>query len=123
MESQKELIAKAKMGNSMRLGTYTAVLKKGTVARAAYGTDTVDERHRHRFEVNNAYVADLEKAGLVFSGTSPDGHLMEIVELPQKEHPFFLGTQFHPEFQANPLHPHKLFSAFINAAIKRTKGK
>ncbi len=123
MESQKELIAKAKMGNSMRLGTYTAALKKGTVARAAYGADSVDERHRHRFEVNNAYVADLEKAGLVFSGTSPDGHLMEIVELPQKEHPFFLGTQFHPEFQANPLRPHPVFSAFIKAAITRSKGK
>lgn len=123
MESQKENVAKAKMGGSMRLGTYPAALKKGTTARTVYGTDTIMERHRHRFEVNNAYVPALEKAGLVFSGMSPDGHLMEIVELPQKEHPFFFGTQFHPEFQARPLDPHPVFSAFIKAAIMRSKGR
>ena len=123
MESQKELIKKGKYGGSMRLGTFPAVLKKGTIARTAYGADTVDERHRHRFEVNPAYIESLEKAGLVFSGRSPDGHLMEIAELPQKEHPFFLGTQFHPEFQASPLKPHPIFSAFIKAAIARGKGK
>ncbi len=123
MESQKEQIKNKRMGGSMRLGTYPAVLKKGTIARTAYGEDIIEERHRHRFEVNPAYVEALEKAGLVFSGKSPDGTLMEIAELPQKEHPFFLGTQFHPEFQANPLYPHKLFTAFIKAAIIRGKGK
>ncbi len=119
MESQKELIKKGKMGGSMRLGSFPAVLKKDTIAQTAYGTDTIDERHRHRFEVNPAYIEPLEKAGLVFSGRSPDGHLMEIAELPKKEHPFFLGTQFHPEFQANPLNPHPIFTAFIKAAIAR----
>ncbi len=121
MESQKELIKKEKMGGSMRLGSFPAVLKKGTIARTAYGADTVEERHRHRFEVNPAYIERLEKAGLVFSGKSPDGHLMEIAELPVSKHPFFLGTQFHPEFQANPLHPHPIFTAFVRAAIVRSK--
>ncbi len=123
MESQKELIKKGKMGGSMRLGSFLAVLKKGTIAHTAYGADTVEERHRHRFEVNPAYIEPLEKAGLVFSGQSPDGHLMEVAELPKKEHPFFLGTQFHPEFQANPLKPHPLFTAFIKAAITHGKKK
>ncbi len=122
MESQKELIQKGKMGGSMRLGSFSAVLKKGTIARTAYGADMVEERHRHRFEVNPAYIEPLEKAGLVFSGKSPDGHLMEIAELSKKDHPFFLGTQFHPEFQANPLKPHPIFTAFIKEAIKRGKG-
>lgn len=121
MEGQKENLEKGNMGGSMRLGSYAAILKKGTIARAAYGTDNVIERHRHRFEVNQAYVERLEKAGLVFSGTSPDGSLMEIAELPKSTHPFFLGTQFHPEFQANPLHPHPIFSAFIKATIERKK--
>ncbi len=123
MESQKELIKKGKMGGSMRLGSFPAVLKKGTIAHSAYGADIIDERHRHRFEVNPAYIESLEKAGLVFSGTSPDGHLMEIAELPKKDHPFFLGTQFHPEFQANPLKPHPIFTAFIKSAIVREKGR
>ncbi len=123
MESQKEFIKKGKMGGSMRLGSFPAVLKKGTIAVTSYGTDKIDERHRHRFEVNPAYVERLEAAGLVFSGKSPDGTLMEIAELSTKDHPFFLGTQFHPEFQANPLRPHKLFTAFIKAAITRSKGK
>ncbi|MBI3634546.1 MAG: CTP synthase [Candidatus Yonathbacteria bacterium] len=121
MESQKENLQNRKMGGSMRLGTYPAVLKKGTIAHSAYGADKIEERHRHRFEVNPAYIEKLEKAGLVFSGTSPDGTLMEIAELPKKDHPFFLGAQFHPEFQAHPLHPHKLFTAFIKAAIVRNK--
>ncbi len=121
MESQKELIKKGEMGGSMRLGSFPAVLKKGTIAHIAYGTDTVDERHRHRFEVNPVYIEPLEKAGLVFSGKSPDGTLMEIAELTKKDHPFFLGTQFHPEFQASPLKPHPIFSAFIRAAITRSK--
>ncbi|MEK7460329.1 MAG: CTP synthase [Patescibacteria group bacterium] len=123
MESQKDLLKNNKMGGTMRLGSFPAVLKKGTIARTAYGEENITERHRHRFEVNPAYIAEIEKAGLVFSGRSPDGHLMEIVELPQKEHPFFLGTQFHPEFQAHPLSPHPIFTAFIKAAGVRSKGK
>lgn len=115
MESQKELVATNKLGGSMRLGAYLAKLKKGSVAAKAYGKDIISERHRHRYEVNNAYVEKLTNAGLVFSGTSPNGELMEIAELPASKHPFFLGTQFHPEFLARPLDPHPLFTAFIKA--------
>jgi len=121
MEDQKEKIEKKKMGGSMRLGAYTAVLKKGSVAEKAYGNTEVSERHRHRYEVNNAYRESLEKAGLVFSGLSPDKKLCEIAELPQSKHPFFLGTQFHPEFKARPLSPHPLFSAFVKACLKNKK--
>lgn len=117
MESQKELLQKNLYGGSMRLGEYKAVLGEGTIARASYGKKEVGERHRHRYEVNNAYIKELEAKGLVFSGRSPDGHLMEIAELPKSVHPFFLGTQFHPEFLARPLSPHPLFSAFIKACI------
>lgn len=118
MPEQQELLAKGNYGASMRLGAYKAVLKNGTIARSAYGVAEVSERHRHRYEVNPEYIAKLEEAGLVFSGRSPDGRLMEIVELPRTKHPFFLGTQFHPEFTARPLEPHPLFDAFIRAAIK-----
>ncbi len=118
MDSQIENINKNKMGGTMRLGDYKAVLKKGSLAELSYGATNVTERHRHRYEVNNAYVQSLESKGLVFSGTSPDGKLMEIAELPKSKHPFFLGTQFHPEFLARPLAPHKLFSAFIKACLK-----
>ena len=121
MESQKEILMKNSYGGSMRLGSYKAALKKGSVAENAYGEKVITERHRHRYEVNNTYVEALEKKGLVFSGTSPDGHLMEIAELPKSKHPFFLGTQFHPEFLARPLHPHPLFSAFVKAMIKGKK--
>ncbi len=118
MDSQIDNINKGKMGGTMRLGDYKAILKKGSIAQASYVANDVIERHRHRYEVNNMYVKDLENKGLVFSGTSPDGKLMEIAELPKSKHPFFLGTQFHPEFLARPLAPHKLFSAFIKACIK-----
>ncbi len=118
MDSQIENINHGKMGGTMRLGDYKALLKKGSIAHLSYGSTTVTERHRHRYEVNNKYVNDLESKGLVFSGTSPDGKLMEIAELPKSVHPFFLGTQFHPEFLARPLAPHKLFSAFIKACLK-----
>jgi CTP synthase len=121
MDSQKDLVKKGNMGGSMRLGSFPAVLKGGTIAHTAYGKERIDERHRHRFEVNNAYVAELEKAGLVFSGISPDGTLMEIAELRTDVHPFFLGTQFHPEFKARPLAPHPIFTAFIKAVMKRKK--
>ena len=121
MEDQKEKVNNKDMGGSMRLGAYPAVLKKGTIANKAYGIDKISERHRHRYEVNNLYKEKLEKAGLVFSGMSPDGNLCEIAELPQSKHPFFLGTQFHPEFKAHPLSPHPLFTAFIKSCIKNKK--
>ena len=105
----------------MRLGAYTAKLKEGTIAAKAYGAKEVSERHRHRYEVNPEYIPPIEKAGLVFSGRSPDGKLMEIAELPKKVHPFFLVTQFHPEFKATPFHPHPLFTAFLKAAVKKRK--
>ena len=115
MPDQKAKIAAGNFGASMRLGAYPAKLKINTVARSAYKVENISERHRHRYEVNPEYVAALEKMGLVFSGTSPDGTLMEIAELPKTEHPFFLGTQFHPEFKARPLNPHPLFTAFAKA--------
>ena len=119
MPEQKKKLAEGNYGGSMRLGSYPAYLRGGTIARVAYKAEMVHERHRHRYEVNPAYVAELEKAGLVFSGISLGKKLMEIAELPRAKHPFFLGTQFHPEFTARPLQPHPLFDAFIKAAIKR----
>ena len=118
MAEQRAKIAAGNMGGTMRLGEYPAKLTRGSVARAAYKTDTIDERHRHRYEVNNAYVPALEAAGVVFSGQSPDGSLMEIMELPTTSHPFFVGVQFHPELTARPLTPHPLFTAFIKAAYE-----
>ena len=123
MPEQKEKLAGKHYGGTMRLGAYPAVLKKGTCAREAYGKDKISERHRHRYEVNPEYIGALEAGGFIFSGRSPDGVLMEIAELPRSAHPFFLGTQFHPEFQSRPLSPHPLFSAFLQAALKRQKGK
>ncbi|HUY62349.1 MAG TPA: CTP synthase [Candidatus Paceibacterota bacterium] len=117
MLEQKKHLADNKYGGTMRLGSYPAYLKKGTIARGAYKQELVEERHRHRYEINPAYVKQLEDAGLVFSGTSPDSVLMEIAELPKAKHPFMLGTQFHPELQARPLAPHPLFTEFLKAAI------
>jgi len=119
MPDQKEKLARGDYGGSMRLGSYEAVLKEGSIAQKSYKAKTVLERHRHRYEVNEEYIEALEKKGLVFSGKSPDGHLMEIAELPVEKHPFFLGVQFHPEFLARPLAPHPLFSAFIQAIKNR----
>lgn len=121
MQDQVEKIKNKNYGATMRLGAYPARLLKGSVAGNAYKSENISERHRHRYEVNNAYKKALEKAGLVFSGMSPDGKLCEIAELPQKEHPFYLGTQFHPEFKGRPLSPHPLFTAFIKACIKNKK--
>lgn len=121
MLEQKKHLADNKYGGTMRLGVYPAYLKKGTMARAAYKKELVEERHRHRYEINPAYVKQLEEAGLTFSGTSPDGVLMEIAELPKNKHPFMLGTQFHPELQARPLTPHPLFTEFLRAAAARRK--
>ncbi len=121
MESQKEILKNNLYGGSMRLGEYKAVIRPNTIASKAYGKKEVLERHRHRYEVNPAYIKELESKGLIFSGSSPDGHLMEIAELPKNVHPFFLGTQFHPEFLAHPLSPHPLFSAFIKACVGNKK--
>ena len=123
MLEQKKHLADNKYGGTMRLGSYPCYLKKNTLARAAYKKELVEERHRHRYEINPAYVKRLEEAGLVFSGTSPDGVLMEIAELPRAVHAFMLGTQFHPEFQARPLAPHPLFTEFLRAAISRKRKK
>jgi len=119
MLDQKEKLVKAEYGGTMRLGSYPCKLRSGTIAREAYGKDTIIERHRHRYEVNNAYLAKLTEAGLKFSGVSPNHVLMEIAELDRKDHPFMLGTQFHPEFLSRPLAPHPLFSAFLKAAAKK----
>ena len=120
LPEQKEKMAKKAYGGTMRLGAYPCELVRGTIAQEAYGKKEISERHRHRYEVNPEYIKKLEKAGLVFSGKSPDGVLMEIAELPKSAHPFFLGTQFHPEFLARPLAPHPLFNAFIKAAKARS---
>ena len=111
MESQVHVKDK---GGTMRLGAYACSLKAGTLAHRLYGADAVSERHRHRFEVNNAYRARLQAAGLVFSGVNPELDLVEMIEL--ADHPHFIGCQFHPEFQSKPFAPHPLFSGFIRAA-------
>jgi CTP synthase len=117
MEDQKEKLKQEQYGGSMRLGVYPCKVTKGTVAFSAYKQELIQERHRHRYEVNPKYVKEIAAAGLVFSGVSPDGRLMEIAELPRDKHPFFLGVQFHPEFLARPLDPHPLFEAFIKASV------
>ncbi len=119
MPDQKEKIAKNDMGGTMRLGEYPANLRPQSIAAKAYGAVKISERHRHRYEVNPEYIEQLEQGGMIFSGKSPNGRLMEIMELPTKEHPFFVGVQFHPEFHARPLSPHPIFSAFIKAALKK----
>jgi CTP synthase len=117
MATQLDVVAGTRdMGGTMRLGSYPAHLQKGSVAAHAYGETEVTERHRHRYEVANAYRDQLELAGLVFSGTSPDGTLVEFAELPADVHPFFVGTQAHPELKSRPTRPHPLFAAFVQAA-------
>ena len=115
MEKQKANLKKGIYGATMRLGAYPCKIKKGTIAEKAYGQKNITERHRHRYEVNNKYIKKLEKSGLKFSGTSPDGQLMEIAELPKSEHPFMLGSQFHPEFTSSPLNPNPLFAEFVKS--------
>ena len=123
MPEQKKNLEDGNYGATMRLGAYDAALVKGTIAGNAYGKTKISERHRHRWEVNPKYIAKLEKAGLIFSGKSPEGKLMEIAELPKSEHPFFLGAQFHPEFKSSPLKSHPLFLEFVKAAKERSAKK
>lgn len=113
MESQKQV---SKKGASMRLGAYPCKLAPGTLAQSIYGQDEISERHRHRYEVNNSYRQQLQENGMVLSGLSPDDHLVEIIEL--KDHPWFIGVQFHPEFKSTPRTPHPLFKSFVRAAMK-----
>ena len=118
MADQVEAVAgNADLGGTMRLGAYPAKLVAGSVAAQAYGTTEVSERHRHRYEVNNSYRDALTAAGLIISGTSPDGSLVEFVELPREVHPFFVATQAHPELKSRPTRPHPLFAAFVSAAV------
>jgi CTP synthase len=118
MPDQTDVVAGQRdMGGTMRLGAYPASLLPDSVVATAYGVTEVSERHRHRYEVNNAYRDKLAAAGLVISGTSPDGHLVEFVELPASTHPFFVGTQAHPELISRPTRPHPLFVAFVQAAL------
>jgi CTP synthase len=116
MEEQGDLIKSKKYGGTMRLGAYPCVLNKKSISYKAYGQKNISERHRHRYEFNNIYREQFEKAGLVIAGTSPDSSLVEIIEI--KDHPFFVGVQFHPEFKSRPLNPHPLFEEFISACLK-----
>lgn len=119
MEEQKQIIDK---GATMRLGSYECSLTPGTLAARAYKVPSIRERHRHRFEVNNAYVGQLQRGGLVVSGINPRRNLVEIIEIGKDRHPWFVAVQFHPEFQSKPNKPHPLFAAFITAALKVKRG-
>jgi len=124
MADQQDVVAGERdMGGTMRLGLWPTTLLRGSQAKAAYGDEPATERHRHRYEVNNAYRPQLEAAGLVFSGMSPDGHLIEIAELPATVHPFFVGTQAHPEFRSRPTRAHPLFRAFVAASVANADGR
>jgi CTP synthase len=119
MEEQVEIIAGGDLGGTMRLGLYPADLAEGSIVADLYGAPVASERHRHRYEVNNNYRKQIADAGLWFSGTSPDGALVEYVELPRAEHPFYVGTQAHPELRSRPSHAHPLFRGLIGAALDR----
>ena len=120
MAEQVDILSgRGDMGGTMRLGLYDAVLTEGSLVRELYGQPTVQERHRHRYEVNNAYLQQIADAGLVFSGTSPDGSLVEFVELPKALHPFYVATQAHPELRSRPNRAHPLFAGLVGAALER----
>jgi len=122
MVGQEKIVAgEVDMGGSMRLGLYKALTSKGSIVAEVYGKEEISERHRHRYEVNNEYREQIGKSGLIFSGISPDGSLVEFVELPRDVHPYYVGTQAHPEFRSRPTRPHPLFSGLIKAAINRGK--
>jgi CTP synthase len=119
MADQEDIVAgKGDLGGTMRLGAYPAALSPGSIVAEAYDSTEISERHRHRYEVNNAYRDKLAKAGLKFSGTSPDGRLVEFIELDRSVHPFFVATQAHPELKSRPTRPHPLFAAFVAAAVE-----
>ena len=123
MHSQEEIVSgNGDMGGTMRLGLYPAHLIQNSVVAKLYGSVEISARHRHRYEVNNKYRDQIAKGGLVFSGTSPDGNLVEFVELPMDQHPFYVGTQAHPEFLSRPNKAHPLFSGLISAALQRHEG-
>jgi CTP synthase len=113
MPEQEEYLKKHQYGGTIRLGNWPCKIKKGTKLAEIYKDDLVEERHRHRYEFNNDFKEKLENVGLVITGTSPDGKLVEAIEL--KNHPFFVATQFHPEYRSRPLDPHPIFKAFIEA--------
>lgn len=119
MAEQVDIIAGGDLGGTMRLGTYEAKLLPGSIAASVYGSEVVHERHRHRYEFNNQYRDQIAAAGLVISGTSPDGHLVEFVELPKEKHPYYVSTQAHPEFKSRPTKAHPLFRGLVEAAIER----
>ncbi|MDQ1289967.1 MAG: synthase [Actinomycetota bacterium] len=124
MDEQKEIVAgDGDLGGTMRLGAYPAVLTEGSLVREVYGAERVEERHRHRYEVNNHYRKRLEKAGMVFSGMSPDRTLVEFVELPREVHPYYVGTQAHPEFRSRPDRAHPLFAGLVAAALDRQRAE
>jgi CTP synthase len=124
MEEQKQIVAgEGDLGGTMRLGAYPAVLAEGSIVRETYGSERVVERHRHRYEVNNAYRQRLEDAGLVISGVSPDRSLVEFVELPREAHPYYVATQAHPEFLSRPDRAHPLFSGLVGAALARQRSE
>src|SRR6185437_4582768 len=124
MADQRDVVAGERdMGGTMRLGLYPADLLAGSIVREVYGEARVNERHRHRYEVNNDYRAQLEEAGLIISGTSPDGRLVEFVELPREVHPYFVATQAHPELRSRPARPHPLFRGLVAAALARAAGE
>ena len=119
MAEQVDIIAGGDLGGTMRLGLYEATLSEGSIVADAYGSSSISERHRHRYEVNNSYRQQIADAGLVFSGTSPNGDLVEFVELPREVHPFYVGTQAHPELRSRPNRAHPLFAGLIGAALAR----
>ncbi|HST71626.1 MULTISPECIES: CTP synthase [Kocuria] len=124
MDEQKQYVEGAgDLGGTMRLGLYDAKLREGSVVAATYGATQVQERHRHRYEVNNEYRERLEQAGLVLSGTSPNGTLVEFVELPREVHPYYVGTQAHPELMSRPTRPHPLFDGLVKAALERRQAE
>jgi CTP synthase len=120
MEEQKHIVSgEGDLGGTMRLGSYPAVLAEGSIVREVYGGERIEERHRHRYEVNNEYLPKLEEAGLVISGVSPDRSLVEFVELPREVHPYYVSTQAHPEFKSRPDRAHPLFAGLVGAALAR----
>jgi len=114
MEEQRDVTA---LGATMRLGAYPCRLQEGSLAHQIYQQQEINERHRHRYEINNSYREQLAQGGLIFCGVSPDEKLVEMIELATNQHPFFLGCQFHPEFVSRPFKPHPIFDGFIRAAL------